>query len=201
MRRRFVSLCGVCIVLFMRASVAGGQVVPSAQTGGGALSFGTGLSSWDPDFGSARMLGITVWTDYHPPLPASLDGLGLEAQARDVSWHGSSSPPAILKQQTIGGGPIYNWNRFRNARPYGKFLAYFGGMDFRIPNSTYTHDTRTVVAPGGGLQFRAYQYLWVRVDYEYQIWQPMILPNHRPTPQGFTIGLAWNTRGVRKPTY
>lgn len=201
MRRRFLSLCAVCLVLFLPAAAARGQVVPSAMAQSGSLTFGTGVTSWDPGLGSGRMLGITVWSDYHPPLPSRLDGLGLEVQGRDVSWHGSSTEPSIVRQATIGGGPIYNWNRHRSVRPYAKFLANFGGMDFRIPGSTYTHDTRTAIAPGGGVQFRAYQYLWARLDYEYQIWQPMFAPNQHPTPQGFTFGLAWTVRGFQKPRY
>jgi opacity protein-like surface antigen len=201
MRRRFVSLCAVFTVALLWASAACGQVVPSAQSQSGALAFGSGLSSWNPDVGSGRMLGITAWSDYHPPLPSFLDGLGAELQARNVSWHRSGNQPTNLRQATFGGGPIYRWNRYRTVQPYGKFIFSFGGMDFHVPGATYSHDTRTVLAPGGGLQVRAYRNLWARFDYEYQIWHPPIDTRGPLHPQGFTLGLSWDARGFQKPRY
>lgn len=199
MRRRFMSLCAVAIVVLLWASAACGQAAAPGELKGGSLAFGSGLSAWDPDIGSGRMLGITVWSDYHPPLPSFLDGLGAELQIRDVNWHRSGDQPSNLRQATFGGGPIYRWERYHTVHPYAKFLFNFAGMDFHVPGATYSHDTRSVYAPGGGLQVRVYQYIWARFDYEYQVWHPPIDTPGGLNPQGFTLGLDWHVRGIRKP--
>jgi hypothetical protein len=192
MRRNFASLSIACALLILCASAAHGQVVPATAIPRIDLSFGTGVTSWDPNWGNGRMLGITVWSDIHPTLlPSPFDGLGFEIEARDVDWH-RDNQPSNFREATVGGGPIYTWPRFRIVQPYAKFLVDFAGINFN-PGSTYNHDTRTAYVPGAGLEAHAWQNLWVRADYEFQIWQPLF-NNQRLTPQGFTIGLDWDTR-------
>jgi opacity protein-like surface antigen len=192
MPRSSALLWVACVFLLSLASAAEGQVAPAAAgMQHSDLSFGTGLTSWDPDWGNGRMLGVTVWSDFRPPLPSYLAGFGAELEARDVDWH-RTNQPANYRQATIGGGPIYTWSRYRIVQPYAKFLVDFAGMNFSIPGTSYSHDTRTAYVPGGGLEACAYQRLCARLDYEYQVWQPMFAPNNRPTPQGFTLGLRWD---------
>jgi len=80
---------------------------------------------------------------------------------------------------------------------YGKFLIGFGSIDFATyPPHTYTHDTRNVYAPGGGFEYRLHGRLWVRADYEYQLWRPDLSADF-PTgatadPQGFTLGFNYD---------
>lgn len=198
MRISSVLLWAACAFVFSCASAADAQVDPAAQRSFHALSFGTGVTTWNPDVGSGHMLGITAWANDRL-LIRHFDGLGIDVEGRIVNWNRSSSQPSNLRQTTIGGGPMYTWDRFQKVQPYAKFLFAFGAMNFAQPGSTYGHDTRTVYAPGGGLQVRAYRNLRVRLDYEYQIWQPMLLPNGgRPTPEGFTLGLAWDLRTSRE---
>lgn len=184
-------LWAACALLFSYGSAAGGQVNPAAEKAHSDLSVGSGITSWSPDWGTGHMLGITAWADFRPALPSWLDGLGAELEGRDVDWH-RSNQPANYRQATIGGGPIYAWTRFRIAQPYAKFLFDYAGMNFSVPGSSYSHDTRAAYALGGGVQAQAYRHLGVRLDYEYQIWQPMFAPNKRPTPQGVTLGLNWD---------
>ncbi len=168
------------------------QVVPQAQAGNGhSFSIGVGPSSYDVDWGHGRMLGGTVWADWHPSRePALLHGLGLELEARDISLNHSSTQPSNYREDTAGGGPIYSWSHFKNFRPYGKFLIEYGSMDFKIlATPTYTHDTRGLYAPGLGFDYRVFGNFWARADYEYQIWQPMF--GHTPDPQGFTVGVEY----------
>jgi hypothetical protein len=128
--------------------------------------------------------------------------LGLELDGQEVNWD-QQTQSSNFKQETISGGPIYTLARYRAVRPYAKFLIDFGGLDFTInsvPN--YKHDTRTAYA-SGGFQVRTYPHLWVRLDFEYQIWQPFFSTTKRRTPQGFTLGASWDVGhcAAAKPTH
>ena len=174
------------------------QAQPAAKTGAFPLSVGAGLSDYDVDWGHGRMLGGTVWLDFQPPkLPAWLNGLGAEIEARDISLNHSPSQPSNYREDTLGGGAIYTVNRYRSFRPYGKFLASFGSMDFRTSNPGYSHETRTVYAPGGGIEVKVYRGFWARADYEYQVWPQ--LQGGTADPQGFTVGFMVDLRDVRRP--
>lgn len=51
----------------------------------------------------------------------------------------------------------------------------YGSIDFLFNNDyTYTHDTRVIYSFSGGGQYRLMGNVWVRGDYEYQIW-PSVL--------------------------
>jgi opacity protein-like surface antigen len=122
--------------------------------------------------------------------------VGLELEGHDINF-GRPSDLSTMRQDTFGGGPIYTWRHYRTFHPYAKYMIGMGSIDFPpLPNSppTYTHDTRTVYAPGGGLEYRAFRNLWVRGDYDYQYW-PKIFGLHTLTPNGCTFGVAYDFRG------
>lgn len=181
------------------------QTVPSAiQTGGLPITAGLGVSDYDVDWGHGRMLGGTIWIDYMPSrVPSILHGLGLEAEARDISLNHSSTQPANFRLDTAGGGPIYfaHVARFPNFHPYGKLILSYGGIDWDNPNPQFTHETRTVMAPGLGFDYRLYRSILLRADYEYQFW-PDIAPSspgtHVLNPQGFTVGAMYDFRHFRR---
>jgi len=184
------SLIVVSLLVAGKAGVS--QVVPTATAGNGqAFTVGAGGSSFNMDWGHGRMVGATLWADWHPKqVPGRLYGLGLEAEARDISANPSSTQPPNFRQDTAGGGVIYNWSHYPRFRPYGKFLISFGSIDFQIQrNPAYTHETRTVYTSGGGFDYRVWGPVLVRADYEYQFW-PSFLGNTLD-PQGFTIGVAY----------
>lgn len=191
MRWKYISWTVFAVFLLVFEQVCVSQVVPSAHAGSGqAFTVGVGPSSYDVDWGHGRMLGGTIWADWHPNrVPRLLQGIGLEAEARDISLDHSSSQPSNYRQDTIEGGPIYSWPHYRSFRPYVKFLIGYGNMDFTVKNPDYTHDSRTVYAPGGGFDVRAYGPIWARVDYEYQSWPNLL--GHTSDPQGFTVGVAY----------
>lgn len=167
------------------------QAAPAAETGGLTLAVGAGLSDYDVDWGYGRMLGGTLWVDAEPPLrPVWLHGLGAEIEARDISPNHSSTQPSNYREDTLGGGVTYTVHRYRSIRPYGKFLASYGSMDFETSSPTYSHDSRTVYAPGGGLAVDLHRNFWARVDYEYQFW-PQLL-GRTTDPQGFTFGVMYD---------
>ena len=164
------------------------------------LAIGVGFSGYNPDDGHGHLLGGTLWIDYIPNrVPHLLRGLGIEAEARDLSLDRSATEAVNLRIDYVGGGLIYSWPRFRRYRPYAKCFMGYGNADQRydpIANHYY-HDSRTVTSFGGGLDYRAFKNVWVRGDYEYQSWPDFFKhsnppPNGRLNPQGFTVGAMYH---------
>jgi len=189
----------VLLAVFLSVPVSSrlaAQIQPAAKSGGLPLSMGAGVSGYDMNWGSGIMYGGTIWADYEPSLfPGWLHGLGAEIEARDISLNRSSSQPSNLKEDTVGGGAIYSLDRYRTFRPYAKFLAFYGSMDFKRPNPAYTHDTGTVYAPGFGIDVHVFRSFWLRGDYEYQFWSIL---NTARNPRGVTVGLLYDFRGNRR---
>jgi len=169
------------------------QTVPAAREGGLPLAVGGGVSYWDVDWARSRMEGGTLWADwYFNRAPSFLKGIGLEAEARDISFN-RGDKPNNFRHDTAGGGVIYAWRHYPNVYPYGKFVMGLASIDFRIPQApNYTHDTRVFMAPGLGVQYRVYRHVWARADYEYQAWEKLL--GNTPDPQGFTFGAMYDFR-------
>jgi opacity protein-like surface antigen len=187
----------LAVASFAAVSPAFSQTVPAAHEGQLPFSIGAGASNIDVDWGKNRMYGITVWAQWRPGplLPRMLDGLGIDAEARDVNYGRGSALPSNFRQDTAGGGPMYTWHHFRNFQPYGKFLFGIGSIDFHVHDPYYTHDTRTVYTSGGGFNYRIIDHLWVRADYDYQMWPDLLYKTL--DPQGFTLGATYDFRNVR----
>ena len=200
-------LPAMLVVFFLvSASRIFAQVVPAARERGIPLSVGIGLSDMDLDYGKdtdaseRRMFGMAAWVNFDVPYtPKVLTGLGLDFEGKDINYL-KSSELVRMRQDTWGGGPIYTYRHFQNFQPYVKFLIGTGSIDFPAPAiaPNYKHDTRTVYAPGGGLQYRAFRSLWVRGDYEYQ-WWPMIFGAHHLDPNGYTFGVFYDFRRRNSP--
>ena len=172
------------------------QTNPAAVNGTLPIAVGMGLSGFSPDFGSGLLMGGTLWIDYTPArVPQILQGIGIEAEGRDLSLNRSSSQPPNLREDVASGGVIYFWRGNDKVRPFAKALFGLGNIDYELGNSVRRHDTRTVTSLGGGLEYRAFQNIWVRGDYEYQFW-PDFWKNATPagqlTPQGFSIGVSYD---------
>lgn len=172
------------------------QVVPAATEGGLPLSVGVGFSGYNPDIQHGIMYGGTLWIDYTLiPVPSFLHGIGLEAEARDISLDHSQAEPPNLREDFAGGGAIYTWRHFRNIRPYAKVILGYGNADYESKSLVRYHDSRTVTSPGGGVEIRAFRRVWARVDYEYQIW-PDFFKTSKPAgyldPQGLTVGASYH---------
>ena len=192
----------VATLFVIAASPSFAQVAPAVKGGGLPLSAGVGFSYFDLDWGSngsgqRRMGGVAAWVDLTVPYtPKVLRGFGLEVEGHHIDYF-RPSDLTTMRQDTFGAGPIYTWRHYRNFHPYAKAMIGMGSIDFpQLPNAppTYRHDTRTVYAPGGGLEYRAFGNLWVRADYEYQFW-PKIFGPHTLNPNGCTFGVAYDFRG------
>jgi opacity protein-like surface antigen len=115
----------------------------------------------------------------------------------------------LLKENTGAGGVIYKWHHYEKFRPYGKFLMGFGGIDALTDTSPGCtrdchHDSDTFDDLGGGAEYRIRHDLWVRGDYEYELWTKFGNPNNKTLyPKGFTVGVTYEMRdfhfGRQKP--
>ena len=164
------------------------QARPAGSRGGIPLIVGAGFSSYNIDWGGGRREdGGTLWADWTiRQVPHYLNGLGVEAEARDISLN----PPSGLanfRYDTAGGGVVYHYPRPKQFHPYARFGEQYGSIDFPGPPG-YTHDTRSLMYFGGGADIHAWRSVWVRADYEYQVWQHLFGSAHALTPNGFTVG-------------
>jgi hypothetical protein len=171
------------------------QVVPSARQKALPFSIGGGVSRFNPDYAHGAVYGGTLWFDYTPyRMPQILRGLGVEAEARDLSLNHSSSQPPNLRLDVASGGAIYA-RRLTNFRLYAKALYGLGNIDYEANAGVRVHDSTTVTTGGGGIEVRAYKNLWVRGDYEYQFWPDFYktrTPAGNLTPQGATLGAVYD---------
>jgi opacity protein-like surface antigen len=201
MRSKFL-LYAVFGALIASASSSFAQSIYAAQERHLPIAVGTGVSSFNLDYGGGRRMdGITAWIDWSPPsLPPILRGVGLEIEGRDLNFARPSSLTK-MRQDTFAGGLVYNWPRYRIAQPYFQYLMGMGSIDFPSTNPHYTHDTRAIYAPGGGLEVKAIGNLKVRASYEYQFWLHIFGP-HALNPNGFTFGTEYDFRGFgRRPQF
>lgn len=196
-RTRFTVLSALLIV---GASIpALSQVVPSAQRGGeGGLPFriGAGYSNYATDWtpGGGRLGGPSVWADFDvPKMAPDWSGLQLELEARDLNYTRHDVVDPKLRQYTFGGGFNLAWRYDPAFHPYAKFLIGLGNVSFGTASHSpgYTHDSRVFYAPGGGIDVRAHKRLWVRGDFEYQLW-PHFFNHETMSPYGFTVGVFYD---------
>jgi hypothetical protein len=181
------------------------QVVPAATEGGlQQWTVGTGFSVFNPDLGSERLAGGTLWiNDSLDRMPAFLRGISIAVEARDLSL-GSSSHEPVLRIDTAGGGAIYKWSHYRNIRPYAEVTVGLGNIDYMISDGDRYHQSRTVTSMGGGFDIRAFRSVWVRADYEYEYWPNFWItkagsPNGGALdPQGLTVGLIYQFGSDRR---
>ena len=172
------------------------QVVPAETRRTLPISVGVGLSGFEPSYGSGILLGGSLWIDYTPTrVPRILQGIGAELEVRDLSLNRSSSQPANLREDTVEGGVIYSWRHFEHFRPYAKFLAGYGNIDYEPSPPKRAHDSRTITVCGGGVEYQVQRNIWVRGDYEFQNW-PDFWKNTNPSgslnPYGFTVGASYH---------
>ena len=168
------------------------QVAPAAKISGLPLGVGVGFTDYDLDYGqSRRMLGVSAWADYN-----LWHGLGIEAEGTSIF---ADKPDTLtrMKQQTIKGGVVYKYHPIFRIRPEAKYLVGLGSIDFPSRNPLYTHDTYTVTAAGGGVEYPLWRNIFAHADYEYQWWYKFQGPREL-NPNGFTIGATYYLRGIHR---
>jgi len=186
----------ILAIFFVIAAVpARSQVAPSAQEGKLPLTIGVGMSDYLVDWGQSRKeIGITAWADWRfKHMPWYLNGLGVEIEGHHIAYFQPSSLPLSagkLHEDSGLGGLTYQFRRWDRVHPYAKAMAGFGSIDF--PGTPgYQHDTRTIIAFGGGADVHVWKKFSVRGDYEYQFWRQIFGPNDL-NPNGVTVGLVYD---------
>jgi opacity protein-like surface antigen len=175
--------------LLLLPTIGRSQVVPAGKGGNEQFLVGATFSSFDPDYGWQRLYGVGAYADYNLS-----PKLGIEGEVRFNRFH----QLADIHEDSYVIGPKYNYHRKRYTL-YGKALVGLGLFNF--PDNV-AHGSYFAVALGGGVDYRLTRRLYVRGEYEYQIWpgfvgppdpQPIPLAN-RPnglTPSGFGVGFAY----------
>jgi opacity protein-like surface antigen len=189
----------LAIALFFvcAADAAFTQTGPAATSTTFPWAIGAGFSDYNTSWGNGEMLGGALWIDYTlNRVPQRLRGIGLEVEALDISIATRSAHQKNFREDVASGGVIYSWPRYRNFRPYGKFLMGYGNDEYPISGARRYHQSRTVSTMGCGLEYRAYKNVWARVDYEYQVWPNFWKHTGEPagqlTPEGFTFGAMYH---------
>jgi opacity protein-like surface antigen len=172
------------------------QSNPSAVQGAWPLIVGGGISRFNMDFpavSSSNMEGPTLWVDW-VHIPFAPRRLGLHAEWRKLNLNPPSAAPQ-LRSNSFNGGPTYTWT-FSRLALYGKGAVGYGSMDFP-PFGGYSHDSRTIWAAGGGAEYRVWNSVWARADYEYQ-WWPDLFVSGGVHPNGVTFSLGYDLRTIHR---
>jgi len=195
-------------LIFLLASPVFAQVAPAARIGGLPLGVGVGLTDFDTDYykpnipyWSGRMTGISAWADY-----SILHGIGVEVEGTSI-FAGNPKPVArpgqvlygsSLKESTVQGGIIYKYRTVFKVRPFVKALGGIGQINFPSLNYFYTEETSGLYSIGGGIEYRAWNTIFLRGEYQYESWKGFRSGSQPLNPNGFTIGATYYLRGVHR---
>lgn len=157
------------------------------------LSAGGGIDYWRGDWGSVARFGPSAW--------ASADiwrGLGINAEAHSMIA-GGNDMASEYKYYVGEGGLRYSYRHWRAFLPYAKGEIGFGSLSFPHPvGATYTHDTRTTWAVGGGFEYLIRNNVWARVDYTFEGFPDFMSgitgQHHTLNPAGIAIGVTYHFR-------
>jgi hypothetical protein len=172
------------------------QSNPSAAEGAWPIIAGGGLSRFNltyPNVKSSTMEGPTFWADW-VDIPFLPKQIGLQAEYRKINMGAPSDAPQ-LRTDAFLGGPTYTMT-FSRLAVYGKGLAGYGTLNFP-PFGTYSHDSRTIYGFGGGLEYRTWNSIWLRGDYEYQYWPDLFLVGGMH-PNGVTFSVGYDFRTLHR---
>ena len=147
------------------------------------------------------MVGISAWGDY-----SIFHGLGVEVEARTI-FADKPTPVARSGQKLYGdglketmaqGGIIYKYHPIFKIRPFVKAVGGIGRVQFPSLNPLYTHEISAIYSADGGLEYRAWNTVFVRAEYEYQWWKDFRSGSVSLNPSGFTVGATYYLRGVHR---
>jgi hypothetical protein len=184
---------------FLAAKHGWSQAESAATQYSPPFAVGIGFSTYNMDYARGYMDGGTLWADWFPNhLPTMLNGLGLEIKAQDISLNRHSGQDK-LRTDTAGGGLIYSYRRFHRIHPFVEGTVSDGSLSFDLyrPGVTYDHDTRIVYAGTFGGEIRASRRIWVRADWEYQVWPNLFRKNNALNPNGYTFGVSYYFKNLR----
>jgi hypothetical protein len=146
----------------------------------GDLKIGGGFSTANSDYGG-RYNGGSAYVDFD-----FLPRIGVEGQFHFVK------DADDLYEKTYEVGPRYH-RTYRKFSPYAK--AMYGRGVFNYPafiDGFHPNLAYNLAAAGGGLDYKVKPYLYVRADWEYQIW--FGFQNSSLSPSILTLGAAYHFR-------
>jgi hypothetical protein len=153
-----------------------GQVGPAGR-GGSHLYAGGMFSTFSPDYGSNRLLGIGFYADFNVG-----SHLSAEAEGRFLRFN----QVLDVHEDNYLIGPRYRWH-YHRLQPYAKFLLGNGQFNFPL---NFAHGGYFMIAPGGGIDVTLKHHFMLRaIDYEYQHWSNF--QGSSLTPNGFSFGIAY----------
>ena len=151
----------------------------------GDLKIGAGYTGANSDYLPTRYYGPAFYVDFD-----FRQHFGVEGQFHFVKDFGTNE---YEKTYEIGGRYLRTYGKFV---PYGKLMYGRGVYNFTdlfdknhpvIANLAYN-----MFAGGAGVDYKALPYLYVRGDFEYQMWNSF--PPHGLSPMLVTIGAAYHFR-------
>jgi opacity protein-like surface antigen len=173
--------------LLLLPTIGRAQVVAAGKGGNQSLYVGGTFSDFDPDYGYQRLYGIGAFVDYN-----LTPRLGAEAEVRFHRFN----QLADIHEDNYLIGPRYTYRRRRYVF-FAKALVGVGYFNFPF---NAAHGSYFDVALGGGLDYRLTRRIYVRGEYEYQIWPGFVGPPDPPsnlnranglTPNGFSVGASY----------
>jgi len=193
--KAFCTAAVLCFLPAITANVGRAQVAPAAYAGGRPIGIGVGFSDYDLDYGPGRrMQGLVVRGGV-----GLFHGIGIDGNARSIFMN-TPSQLTRMQQNTFLGGVYYESASIFRIRPFARFGAGLGTIEFPSHNPAYTRDSYTVLAPSGGLEYPITKKFYVRGEYEYQFWHQYHGPRDL-TPQGATLGVTYYLHGMRARTH
>jgi hypothetical protein len=196
MRSKCISMFFLAALFLAAGLPVSAQSNASARQGGWPIIVGGGISRFNVDYpnvGPSWMEGPTIWADW-VDIPFVPKQIGIQAEVRKINMGAPSAAPQ-LQTNAFLGGPTYTLT-FSRLAVYGKGLGGYGTIDFP-PYGTYSHDSRTIYAVGGGTEYRFWDGVWGRADYETQ-WWPKLFVKGGMKPRGFTFSVAYDLRTLHR---
>jgi opacity protein-like surface antigen len=196
MRSKCIPMLALAAFLAAAALPLSAQTNPAAVEGGWPLIVGGGLSWYNldyPNLSSSFMEGPTLWADW-VRIPFVPRQVGVEGEFRRLDMGAPSAAPS-LSSKTFAGGPTYTMT-FSRLAVYGKGQLGYGSLNFPAFGS-YDHDSRTIWGAGGGAEYRLWNSVWTRADYEYQ-WWPNLFILGGMHPNGFTFSVGYDLRTIHR---
>lgn len=169
------------------------QVEPAAGGSPVRLGIGGGIDYWDGNWSHIRRFGPSAWATGEV-----WRGLGVIAEGHSMIF-GDGTVGDRYKYFSGEGGMVYNYHHWRKFTPFAKGEIGFAGLSFpHKPTATYTHDTRTTWAIGGGFEYKLWKRVWTRADFTYDNFPDFYSPvtGGHPTlnPSGVTLGFTYHIR-------
>jgi opacity protein-like surface antigen len=184
MNVRVLTVLGVLFVAAACSRDLRAQALPAATGPGAYVSAGVGYSAYQVDYGQRVLGGGVAFVDVHPTWR-----YGIEGEARLLNKNTSEG----VKESMYLAGPIV-YVRSKKLRPYAKFLAGAGKIDFPFG---YAKGTYFAYAPGAGVDYVLGDRMSLRlIDVEYQSWPQFTFGNLHP--YGVSAGIVIRLTGLKR---